>query len=864
MRKFLFGLALLVCSFNAYSQQIAKGLTAANGQFIGFYEYKPTDYNPTATKKYPLIIFLHGIGERGNGTTELHKITWHAIPRIIAAGGTMTYKNPVTGIMETFLVLSPQLSYSYGYWDLFYVEEMLKYAKQNLNVDLNRIYLTGLSAGGGGTWRYPNASLTNAQQFAAIAPVCGTCDWNGSTLGSTIVAAKVGVWAFHASDDYTVGVNCTHGAVDAINTLNPATPAKKTIYSNGGHYIWEIVYTNSQLFEWFLGQSRGSTPPPNNVAPVAKAGSDQTVTLPVNSVTLSNQGSYDSDGSITGYRWTQVSGPSTALFGSASAASTLVSTLNAGTYTFRLTVTDNSGGTASDDVVVTVNPLVGAQPPVANAGKDENIPVGQATVLKGGASTASAGIAKYAWTKIAGPTPYEMLTPNASESWIRNMVDGSYTYRLTITDNNGNTAYDDVTINVGTSSTTTTTPPPPTSTAPVANAGKDETIPVGQATVLNGTTSTASAGIKSYSWTKFSGPTAFEMLTPTGSSTWIRNMVSGTYVFRLTIVDNNNVTATDDVVITVGTGTTTTTTPPPPSSTAPVANAGKDENIPVGQATVLRGGSSTASAGIRSYAWSKFSGPATYEMLSPNASETWIRNMVSGTYVYRLTITDNNGVTATDDVVITVGSGTQTSIITTPTATAPVANAGKDETIPVGQATVLRGGLSTASAGIKSYAWTKYSGPTSYEMLSPNASETWIRNMVAGTYLYRLTVTDNNGVTATDDVVITVYAVSSTTSTTKQLAVVNETTTIAAAQPTISFQNPVRNNLDLNWNANYKGNAKIKILDLNGKLLRTMNVKKNQQQYRNSVDVNGLKQGVFVVQVQTEDGKTVTNKFIKK
>ena len=120
MRKFLIGLMLLVCSFNSYSQQIAKGLTATNGQFIGFYEYKPTDYNPTATKKYPLIIFLHGIGERGNGTTELHKITWHAIPRIIAAGGTMTYRNPKTGEMyltggsnSTLLVLNNSAKSNY-------------------------------------------------------------------------------------------------------------------------------------------------------------------------------------------------------------------------------------------------------------------------------------------------------------------------------------------------------------------------------------------------------------------------------------------------------------------------------------------------------------------------------------------------------------------------------------------------------------------------------------------------------------------------------------------------------------------------------------------------------------------------------
>jgi predicted peptidase len=141
--------------------------------------------------------------------------------------------------METFLVLSPQLSFNYGYWDFFYIDEMLKYAKQNLNVDLNRIYLTGLSAGGGGVWRYPNASLENAQQFAAIVPVCGTCDWNLNLMPSTIIAAKLGVWAFHANDDYTVSVNCTNFAIDGINTMNPATPAKNNLC-----YRWSLHLGN--------------------------------------------------------------------------------------------------------------------------------------------------------------------------------------------------------------------------------------------------------------------------------------------------------------------------------------------------------------------------------------------------------------------------------------------------------------------------------------------------------------------------------------------------------------------------------------------------------------------------------------------
>jgi len=153
MKKIIVAILLLVAGSKVFSQQVPKSLTASNGEFVGFYQFTPYDYTQNPTKKYPLIIFLHGIGERGNGTTELPWVLGDAIPRIINAGGTMTYTNPVTGQKETFIVLSPQLSKNYGWWQNFYVDEMLKYARQNFRVDENKIYLTGLSAGGGGTYR---------------------------------------------------------------------------------------------------------------------------------------------------------------------------------------------------------------------------------------------------------------------------------------------------------------------------------------------------------------------------------------------------------------------------------------------------------------------------------------------------------------------------------------------------------------------------------------------------------------------------------------------------------------------------------------------------------------------------------------
>src|SRR5687767_1334974 len=113
MKNYLLSVAMLL-ALATNAQQVEKSLTASNGVFIGFHEYKPANYNTNTTTKYPLIIFLHGIGERGNGTTQLANVAGTAIPRYIKDGDPMTFT--WNGKTETFLVLSPQLSGSYGWW----------------------------------------------------------------------------------------------------------------------------------------------------------------------------------------------------------------------------------------------------------------------------------------------------------------------------------------------------------------------------------------------------------------------------------------------------------------------------------------------------------------------------------------------------------------------------------------------------------------------------------------------------------------------------------------------------------------------------------------------------------------------------
>jgi len=140
-------LFLFISLSPVYSQFKEKSLKAVNGEHIGFNEFLPEDYRKTG-ERHPLIIFLHGIGERGDGKKDLSKAVSAGLPKFIRQGHKMRFQ--VNGKWESFVVLVPQLDSKYGYWRNFYTEEMIKYAKANLNIDPNRIFLTGMSLGGGG------------------------------------------------------------------------------------------------------------------------------------------------------------------------------------------------------------------------------------------------------------------------------------------------------------------------------------------------------------------------------------------------------------------------------------------------------------------------------------------------------------------------------------------------------------------------------------------------------------------------------------------------------------------------------------------------------------------------------------------
>ena len=135
---------------------------------------------------------------------------------------------------------------------------------------------------------------------------------------------------------------------------------------------------------------------------------------------------------------------------------------------FRLTVTDNNGATGTDDVTVTVNAAPN-QPPTANAGNNITLTLPtNSTTLNGSGTDADGTIASYAWTRVSGPTTFTLGTANAATTTLTNLVQGIYVFRLTVTDNSGATATDDVTVTVNAA----------VNQPPTANAGNNITINV--------------------------------------------------------------------------------------------------------------------------------------------------------------------------------------------------------------------------------------------------------------------------------------------------------------------------------------------------------------------------------------------------
>jgi predicted peptidase len=202
---------------------------------IRYLLYLPPGYGQSS-QRWPLLLFLHGAGERGD---DLEKVKIHGPPKLIEKEGKDF----------SFVIVSPQCPQD-GWWSdeaqIEMLDNLLDHIINRHRIDQDRIYVTGLSMGGFGTWslavRYPH-------RFAAIAPICG-----GGDPGEAARISHLPVWIFHGARDNVIALERSQEMADALRSAGG--DVRFTIYPTAGHDSWTETYDNPRLYEWLLQHRR--------------------------------------------------------------------------------------------------------------------------------------------------------------------------------------------------------------------------------------------------------------------------------------------------------------------------------------------------------------------------------------------------------------------------------------------------------------------------------------------------------------------------------------------------------------------------------------------------------------------------------
>jgi len=192
--------------------------------------YLPPEYRGSR-RRWPLVLFLHGAGERGS---NLEKIKAHGPPHLVEQGESFP-----------FILLSPQCPDD-RWWSIPFLDALLKEIAGQYRVDVSRIYVTGLSMGGFAAWEL---AITYPKRFAAIAPICGG--------GQPFLVHKIKhlpVWAFHGGRDPIVPVRKSREMVAHLQAAGGNV--RFTVYPDAEHDVWTETYRNPEFWEWLLAQKK--------------------------------------------------------------------------------------------------------------------------------------------------------------------------------------------------------------------------------------------------------------------------------------------------------------------------------------------------------------------------------------------------------------------------------------------------------------------------------------------------------------------------------------------------------------------------------------------------------------------------------
>jgi predicted peptidase len=216
----------------AAGKQVAKKLEGKAS--IGYLLYLPKGYDTDEKQKWPVLLFLHGSGERG---ADLEKVKKHGPPKLVAKGKDLP-----------FIVVSPQASpEAKRGWDPATLHALLDDVEKTYRVDPDRICVTGLSMGGRGTW---DLAASRPERFAAIVPICG-----GGRPSDAEKIKGLPIRIFQGAKDPTVKLDTAERMHKALKEAG-AKDVELKVYPDAGHDSWTVTYNDPKLFEWLLKQKR--------------------------------------------------------------------------------------------------------------------------------------------------------------------------------------------------------------------------------------------------------------------------------------------------------------------------------------------------------------------------------------------------------------------------------------------------------------------------------------------------------------------------------------------------------------------------------------------------------------------------------
>uniref|UniRef100_A0A8C3TVC7 KIAA0319 n=1 Tax=Catharus ustulatus TaxID=91951 RepID=A0A8C3TVC7_CATUS len=414
-----------------------------------------------------------------------------------------------------------------------------------------------------------------------------------------------------------------------------------------------------------------------------------------------------------------------------------LSHLSVGLYAFKVTVSgENAFGEGF--VNVTVKPAVRInQPPVAVASpkvQEVSLPT-TSTFIDGSQSIDDVKIVSYHWEEIKGPLREQKASADTPVLHLSNLVPGNYTFRLTVIDSDGaaNSTIASLTVNK------------PVDYPPIANAGPNQAVTLPQNFItLNGNQSSDDHEIVSYEWS-LSPKSKGKVVAMQGVRTpylQLSAMQEGDYTFQLTVTDSARQRSTAEVTLIVQ----------PENNSPPVAVAGPDKELtfPV-ESTTLDGSKSQDDQGIVFYHWENISGPSSVQMENDDKAIATVTGLQVGTYHFRLTVKDQQGLSSASVLSITVKEENNSP---------PRAHAGgKHVLVLPNNSVTLDGSGSDDDQGIVSYLWIRDGqSPAAGDVIHGSDHEAVLQltNLVEGTYIFHLKVTDAKGDSDVDSATIEV------------------------------------------------------------------------------------------------------------